>query len=258
LTRQIGIYNLSWSSGKALGFLIGGAMVAQFGATRSIACAALAYAAAALAVPRLARDAPPVAEVRSRGESMPLSERRAFLRATWIANGIAFGLGAVLNHHLPRLFVQRGADADRFGLLLGAIFAAQTTSFLLLARWRAWHYRLRLLLLVQAALAVLAVLFARATQMTMLLPLAVALGLGLGFCYQSSLYYSLHAPSGRGRQAGIHEASLGIAAALLPLAGGFWVRASGDLERPFWLAAATLMTSAIGTGVFVLLSRRRR
>ena len=41
-----------------------------------------------------------------------------------------------------------------------------------------------------------------------LLLLAPVFGLALGFLYQSSLYYSLHAPEGRGRQAGIHEASL--------------------------------------------------
>ena len=257
LTRQIGIYNLSWSSGKALGFLIGGTMVAHWGAAASIACGAIGYCTAAVTVPRLARDAPRVAEAASRGEALPLSQRRAFLRATWIANGIAFGVGAVLNHHLPRLFVERGIEADRFGLLLGTIFAAQTTSFLLLARWRAWHYRLRLLVLVQFALATLALCFAFATHLFVLFPLAIALGLGLGFCYQSSLYYSLHAESGRGRQAGIHEASLGIAAALLPLAGGLWVHLSGDLMRPFWLASATLLASSIATGGMVLRARRR-
>ena len=92
--------------------------------------------------------------------------------------------------------------------------------------------------------SVAVVMVASAGSFAGLLLLAPVFGLALGFLYQSSLYYSLHAPEGRGRQAGIHEASLGVFSATIPLLGGIAV-AGSRLAAPFYVATLAVTASLL-------------
>ena len=92
------------------------------------------------------------------------------------------------------------------------------------------------------------VMVASAGSFAGLLLLAPVFGLALGFLYQSSLYYSLHAPEGRGRQAGIHEASLGVFRATIPLLGGIAVVGS-RLAAPFYVATLA-ETASLLLGIY--------
>ena len=234
LTRR---FNISWSAGKGLGLLAGGALLGVVGAPGLAAIAAAVWLLAGLAVPPMARPGDHSNVVLQDTVHASPARRRAFLRSAWIANGVAFGVAATLNHHLPRLLLASGIEADGFGLFLGLVFFAQVFLFAVLGSQLGWRYRVAPLLVLQVVLMVAVIAVAHVRSIVALMFLAPVFGAALGFVYQSSLYYSLHAPRGRGRQAGVHEAVLGIAGATLPLIGGAVATSAGPVA-PFYVAAA--------------------
>jgi MFS family permease len=213
VTGNLGWFNIGWSTGKAFGFLIGGFLLAGLGFGPVFALAALGVvgagvlvmtvppkpeAASGNAAPRVPGDAShPTAADVSRGRA------RRFRLAAWIGNSVAFGIGAVLNTHYPEWLEELGRGEALFGTYLGLIFGAQTLTFAVLARFTRWRFR-------------------AAPQVAN---------------YFASLFYSVNTPAGRGRNAGAHEALLGLGAMILPVAGG-WAAAGLDrLEAPYLVAA---------------------
>jgi len=256
LSRGVRLFNLSWSTGKGTGFLVGGILLGALGASGLTLLASLSFLAAALLVPTLA--APSVHELRAEGtEPLPAPHvRRAFRNAAWLTNGLIFGVGATVNHHYPRILQELGEGSSRFGLTLGLIYLAQTLGFVLFSANTRWHYRLGGLVLAQWTVASLAVLLPAMGESMAALSLTPLLGLGMGFAYQSSLYYSLHAPEERGRWAGMHEASLGLASAGLPLLGGALAEAFGRARAPFEVAAASLLFASVFAWVTIRRAKR--
>ena len=154
----------------------------------------------------------------------------------WIANGAAFGLGATLNHHYPRLLVEFGWRPDVFGLFLGGIFLVQSLTFLVLRRHpHLWRFNRARLYGAQITMIV-AVLALPSADLPRVMVCAVLFGLGLGICYHSSIYYSLHAGTSRGRNAGVHESLVGVGSMLIPFLGGWLAKASGLLAAPYMVA----------------------
>jgi MFS family permease len=242
LSRDTRLINIGWSTGKGLGMLGGGLLLPVIGGEGLALAGATSWAICLAVVPAMARPG-------SHQESIDLDERRpahdrqrAFVRSAWVANGIAFAVVATLNHHLPRLLREGGIESERFGAFLGLVFFTQTAVFFFIGRMKWWPYRLAPLLGIQVVLAAAVLVVMRPSGFAMLLGLAPMFGVALGFLYQSSLYYSLHAPEGRGARAGMHEATLGVFSATIPVLGGAAVRGV-HLEAPFLVAAAAVLTS---------------
>ena len=96
---------------------------------------------------------------------------------------------------------------------------------------------------------------AMAVAVTLLAALGVGATLGLG--YYSSITYSLRTDTGRGRNTGLHEASLGGANFLLPLIGGALARASGRIQDPYVVAGILVVVGVAVQAGFLLRWRRR-
>lgn len=251
LTRR---FNIAWSAGKGLGLLAGGLLLGAIGPHGIAWLAAGAWLAAALALPAMPRPGDHSVVIHADPDRPGVERQRAFLRAAWLANGIAFGVTATLNHHLPKVLLAAGIEARGFGLFLGLVFLAQLLLFVLLGAHRSWRYRSVPLLAMQALLAVAVFMVPYSSSLPMLLLFAPVFGAGLGFAYQSSLYYSLHAPLGRGRQAGVHESVLGITGATIPLVGGAVAKAS-NAQAPF-VVAALVTTSVLVLSAYWLVRAR--
>jgi MFS family permease len=242
LNRMVRWLNASWSSGKGSGFLLGGVLLSAFGGAAPSVVAAAALLVAATVLPWMPRGGDHGRALREE-DTLPGEDiRTAFRRSAWIANGITFGVAATLNHHLPRLTLSYGMGPSAFGLFLGLVFLSQTALFVLVGHHRWWRYRGVPLLVLQGLVALLVLLIPSVRQLGWLLATAPLVGLCLGFAYQSSLSYSLHAPLARGRHAGIHEATLGVCSASIPLAGGALVSRAG-LLAPFFVAATAAVLS---------------
>jgi MFS family permease len=240
LARDTRLLNMGWSAGKGMGMLGGGLLLPWIGGEGLALVAGAAWLACFTLVPTMARPGSHHESVASDERRPGVQRQRAFLRTAWIANGLAYATAATLNHHLPKLLRETGIESERFGTFLGLVFLTQTLVFFVVGPRRSWHYRVLPLAAIQAVLVLATLAVVRPAGFTALLVLAPFFGLALGFLYQSSLYYSLHAPEGRGAQAGIHEATLGIFGAMVPLLGGFAV-AGGGLAAPFVVAAGAAL-----------------
>lgn len=266
LGRDVGRFNLSWSLGKGCGFLIGGLLLAAAGpeTTLTVSCMILFVMFFLLPLADTRLGPVEVLARRARGERVVESDLPdgtptpvpppevaldprvgLYRRIAWLANSTAFGLGATLTYHYPGWVALRGWSPRVFGTLLGLVYLTQTIVFaFLMHRPEAWRFRRgalygpQLVLLVAMAALPLAD-FARMGVS------AIAIGAGLGVCYCSSLYYSLLATAGRGRNAGTHEALIGVGSMLVPLLGGLLAKATGMAWAPYWTAAAAVGLSLV-------------
>lgn len=238
LGRSIGLFNILWSSGKGLGFLVGGFLLDTLGGDIALAFGAAISVAAGLWLPAdTGRDARPDAAATA----PPRADMGRFMKAAWLANFAAWGIGAVLNSQYPKL-VEGCADRElHFGILLGLIYLSQTLVFARLGRWSGWIGDARLLYVCEGAGALaIAALPWCACRWTAYL-LAPVFGASLGLCYVSSIYYSLRAGErNEGKWVGFHEAVLGSGNILVPILGGAVAAQSGFSPAPFLLAALVM------------------
>lgn len=237
LERDLGRFNLSWSVGKGAGFLLGGAILAALGPGSTFTLASCIAFAIFFVLPVQNGGAPPAAP-----PSPHHADPRAALyrRLGWVANCAAHGLGATLVYHYPRVISAHGWSPRAFGLFLGLVYLTQTVTFLVLMRrpelWRFQRWRLYIPQVLMAA-AVLSLPLAGPARLGVS---ALVFGFGLGICYCSSIYYSLLVHAGRGRNAGVHEALIGLGDMLVPFGGGFLARWLGLDWMPYATAAAAV------------------
>jgi MFS family permease len=244
MERALGLFNVTWSLGKAAGFAMAGWLAARAGLEVTLFIAASAALPILLFYPGNSGARP----ARLQGEARV--DRAAYLPMGYVANFIAFGVGTCFQNQFYKYLEDGGLGTiwkreTFFGLFLGVMFAAQTVMFFVLQRGRGWTYRRGLLYGSQAVVAAASVGITLFRNDWGILALAPLVGLGLGFAYASSIYYSLHGPSEHGKFAGLHEAVLGAGTFIVPLAGGWLADRTHDLRMPYWLAAAATV-AAIG------------
>jgi MFS family permease len=239
LERHLGRFNMSWSAGKSCGFLVGGTLVAAAGVGAAFTLASCIAFTIFFLLPGEVSARPPE-DFRDLHPQAPL-----FRRLAWVANSVAYGLAATLNHHYPRLVHEFGWSPHIFGICLGLVYVTQTLAFgALLLFPQVWRYR-RSALFVPQLLMLVAVVSLPFAGLGRVLVSALVFGCGLGICYYSSIYYSLHTLADRGRNAGVHEALIGLGSMTVPLIGGLVARELGALWAPYAVAGGAVALSLI-------------
>jgi MFS family permease len=254
LPKNLGGFNLSWSSGKGIGFALGGVLYAWrgFGLIAGLSAAAALAIAALLLSARRASPAVTGAAAMPAGSPVPTSpgvdpkRAAAFLAAAWIANGVSYGAVATLAYHYPKFLEAQGFRAAHFGFFLGTTYLSQTVVFAILLRTHAWHFRRVGLYLVHLVLALVLLVLPRVHAPAVQLALAPLIGAGLALAYYSSIYYSLHAAARPGGNTGRHEAIIGSGVLLAPPIGGWLATATGNLAAPYWLCAGLSVLAILG------------
>jgi MFS family permease len=243
LVHRMGLFNVAWSSGKMLGFWTAGHLAQAYGASSPLLIAALFEVIVLFSIPS---DRPAAAAA---GDVAPEEAPHEALRARYrlisrLANLVAFGVGATLNYQFPKRLFGIGLNAGDLGNFLGLVGLWQTVAFALLGWRRGWEWRPSFLIATLVAGMVSVGLLAWARGEALILACAPGIGIATGMAYSASLYHSLHASEGRGRNTGIHEALLGSGAFFLPLVGGALAHATG-LGAPYILCAAAFAVVAI-------------
>jgi MFS family permease len=260
VTGNLGWFNIGWSTGKAVGFAAGGFLLAGFGFQALFLTAAFAFLAVAALVVNLSRTraalpAAPAAPGSAPGPAVSPHTVHRFRLAAWTGNALAFGVGAVLNHHYPNWLTVHGRSEALFGSYLGLVFAAQTVTFAVLTRYSGWRYRAAPLLGSQVPLILVLLILPRLDAPAAILATAPLVGVGLGTAYFASIFYSVQDPSLRGRHAGVHESLLGVGSMILPVAGGWAAGATGHLVAPYLTAALAAVGGLLVQG-WLLFGRR--
>jgi MFS family permease len=221
LPARIGRFNVAWCTGFSLSGLTAGVLGQWAGYRLPLLLSALLGATAAGLY--LLRRFPEQEPAGSRGSpgAEPVSARvaDAYWKAALVLNFAAMGANVAMRYHVPT--VTGGARGALGGLFFTLLFGSQLVSFLLLGRWHGWHYR-RLPLMISVLMLGGGSLLCGLCSSTPALFGAgcVLTGAGCGLIYNSSVYYSVAAASGRGRRGGMHESAIALGAAAVPYVGG--------------------------------------
>ncbi len=242
LQARIGFYNISWSTGIMLGPFAAGTLFAVDYRYPYLLAAVVLTIMLVLHI-RVRRKAPAAATPSgpaSTAAEPPSAAAELFLGLAYLANFSSwFSIGAS-QALFPRLAVEISISPQRLGLLMALIGLANLAMFVFLSRTRRWHYDYRWLAVFQLLSLTGMGLLATAARTALFGIGFFLLGACAGMTYFSSLFYSLHGRSGKGRSSGYHEAILGMGVAFGPLAGGIAARWSG-LRAPYFLCGAVII-----------------
>jgi predicted MFS family arabinose efflux permease len=256
LTRLLGIYNVVWGSCSALSYFFGGWLFDHLGA-RSIFWLPTGVFALMLGLASWLAHRHPVSPQRSRRAEAPVRapeaaaflqpvSPRTFLRMAWLANPFAcIGLNTVLAM-VPGLARGLHLSTTGAGFFCSIWFFARLAAFIVLWRWKGWHYRFRWLLAAAAGLVAgfAALLIGR--EFLVLVLAQMMFGLSVGLIYYSSLFYSMDVGETKGEHGGLHEAAMGAGNCVGPA-----MAATALLLAPQTANAGAYAVSALLTAGFV-------
>ena len=267
--RAIRRFNVGWTIGKALGFLVGGVVFQRapgaclpLGAVLAAAVFLLLLLdrpAVAGGAPAPAPDAPPPSEPagppRPSGlPGPPQAVKRAYLLAALAANFAVWSALSTLQSLAPTLARSLGINPQEAGLLVFLALGAQGAVFFSLGGSGAWAYR-PLTLLVSTPVAALGLgLVLLAEGLPLAATGALLAGAAQAVTYAASVFYSLDSDHQRGLRTGVHEANLALAGAV-PMLGGWVADQAGALRAPLVVA---LVPCLIAAAVVALLLPRAR
>jgi len=241
LEKALGWFNVSWSIGKTLGFVVGAWLLTALSWQSAV------WMSVASALPILFFYPRDQARGAVEAHAGGVENRAVFRTLGYISNFLAFGVGNVFLNQFRKFLdatpVPGWEPAAFFGVFLGAVYGTQTLSFVVLQRGSGWTYRRGLLYFIQLLCGAAAIAVPFLTRDWQYFAAAAFIGVGLGFSNASSIYYSLHGPADHGKYAGLHEAILGAGSFLAPLAGGALADLTHDLRSPYWLAGGGMITA---------------
>lgn len=249
LSRTLSLFNLSWSAGIMLGTLLAGWMVLAGYAVPFVISAVLSFICLAVLI---ATPAGQTAETPSPPTVGSVSAEKAqlFLYLAWIGNFASWFCRGTIGATFPKLgltvlhFSQPVVSTIAFvpTLALCVMFAVARLS-------NRWQYHLRVLLLVEVGgIAGMLIAWRALTPFVFIIGFALT-GLCTAITYISSQAYALHGTSARrGKRSGLHEAVLGTAIIIGPLAGGY-LGEHFDLHLPFLACAVMFVVAMAAQGV---------
>ena len=239
LPKMIGIYNVTWATGGALGYFTAGVLIEKLGMT------SLFWLPFGLIVVELA-ILPFAAKLLKRETDLEVPEEliiaavrpadaKRFLRMAWIANPFSYVAINTVIPLIPSIADKLDLSTGMAGIVCSLWMFARLAAFAVFWQWTGWHYRFRWLAGSFGLMIVCFFGFLTAQSIGLLLVAQVGFGLSIGLIYYSSLYYSMNVTENRGSNAGFHEAMIG--------AGQFFGPALGA-------ATITLVPTAMGIGVW--------
>ena len=239
LPKMVGIYNITWAAGGAVGYFTAGMLIEKLG-MESVFWLPLGLTVIELAlIPCAARCLKKESDLQCYEAPLaPVSDptdTKLFLRMAWIANPFSYVAINTVIPLIPSIAEKLDLSTGMAGIVCSIWMFARLAAFAALWQWTGWHYRFRWLagsfmLMIFCFFGVLL-----SGSMGLLLIAQVGFGLSIGLIYYSSLYYSMNVTENHGSNAGVHEAMIG--------AGLF-------VGPAFGAAALYLVPTAIGIGAW--------
>ena len=244
LNRNIGLFNLAWTSGVVLGPVVAGVLwpLGPGVVFWSVGGVAMCGLLLILCTPSRVPGGGVVDEADDYERAHPLVN--ALLRLAWIAGFVAGAVSGLIRTTFPNLGLTIGYSWAAVGVLLAFPYLGQLIVFAVARTTDRWQNR-KWPLSASMMIAAVGVLCAYAFQAKAVYALAFVLcGSAQAAAFVSSQFYTLHGrKEGRGRMAGFHEAVIGAGFFVGPLIGGS-VAQYFSLRTPY-LAAAILCLAGI-------------
>ena len=223
LPKMVGIYNVTWAGGSAVGYFTAGILIEKLG------MASLFWLPLGLTVLELAL-LPFAARLLKKENDHPCQEAplttvgceahaKRFLQMAWIANPFSYVAINTVIPLIPSLAEKLSLSTGMAGIVCSLWMFARLAAFAALWRWTGWHYRFSWL--VGSFLLLIVCFFGllMSPSIGLLLVAQVGFGLSIGLIYYSSLYYSMNVKENQGSNAGLHEAMIGAGLFIGPAVG---------------------------------------
>jgi len=256
LIQKMALFNISWSTGLAIGPLIGGIL---FGMNFKLPFY-FAFFVSVFVLLILFYKTPKVSfatKSKSFTDKTFLSEDppdsfSLYIKISRMANFILCLCTGMVWYIFPKLGTQLQISPLFLGLLMFILSLSRVLTFYGLGRVHRWHYRIFPLVLFQLITAVGLIIIFIASSLPLFFLAFVFIGVGLGMTFSSSLFYSVNVASQKGPSAAIHETILMSGFLLGPLIGGA-VAQEFSLRAPYLVVAAIVVV-----GIFTQLLFQRR
>ena len=144
------------------------------------------------------------------------------------------------------------------GLFCSVWFFARFGAFVLLWKWRGWHYRFRWLLGSFAVLIASLATILISSQLWLVVLAQVLTGLAVGLIYYSSLFYSMDVGEASSEHGGLHEAFIGAGICVGPAAGAAALTLAPQSANVFAWAVSGLLVAGCGGLVWLRLVSHKR
>lgn len=251
MPNRLGIYNIVWGIGDAVGYFLSGWIVGSPNAI--LWSAGLLHFFQCLwmwmAPKKNVEEITPILEASYKKEPLPKNRKRAFMHIAWLGNSLAFLMGAGYYALVPQMQERLGLDPSFAIWLSCSLLLSRGLSFLLFWKWEGWHYHMGW---SQAALWLaplsLAIVFVT-TKIWLIFACLTLMGLASGLSYSASLYYSMDYGDQKGEHGGLHESILGIGIFAGPLIASIISMHYGVLGAQWTLVAVALILNIIGLGL---------
>ncbi|MFH1742885.1 MAG: MFS transporter [bacterium] len=249
LTRHLGLFNLSWSSGVPIGTVAAGYLfeirpALPFYVSAFMVLVTLFVIAHVPKQSTLHRDERISTAPAESPERRRRSGKRYFLYLAWLSMLASFFTIWNVRYQLPKRAIDAGMGEGEIALFLFVMSIAQLLLFLVLARSDAWQFRFRYIFLAHfmSAMSMLLVFFSL-SQLSLFIAM-ILFGVGNGIVYFSSLYYGMALQTVRGRNAAIHESTIG-AGFLLGAFGGGLLAEHWNLAMPYLFCLGLISLAAV-------------
>jgi predicted MFS family arabinose efflux permease len=223
LPKMVGIYNITWAAGAAVGYFTAGILIEKLGMA-SVFWLPLGLMAVELAL------LPCAAILLKKENDRPCQEEplttavfeadaKRFLRMAWLANPFSYVAINTVIPLIPSIAEKLSLSTGMAGIVCSFWMFARLAAFAVCWRWTGWHYRFRwlagsFLLLIVCFFGLL-----MSPSIGLLLIAQVGFGLSIGLIYYSSLYYSMNVTENQSSNAGLHEAMIGVGLFIGPAVG---------------------------------------
>ena len=250
LPRNVGIYNVVWSTGASSVYFVGGVLYETLGPNSIFWVSAIIYAGLYLIVlglgenpvhasaPAAPHDPEAVAFVQ------PVSPQ-AFLRMVWLAIPFSYIANTTIIAVIPGLAATLGFSTAEAGLFCSIWMFVRLGTFVLLWQWTGWHYRFRWLVGAFIGMTLGFGLLLLSTNLGILVAAQMVYGASVGLIYYSSLFYSMDVGETKGEHGGLHEAMIGVGMCLGPAVGALSLCIVPGLPNADVYAVTILLASGL-------------
>ncbi|HWD93955.1 MAG TPA: MFS transporter [Verrucomicrobiae bacterium] len=260
--HNVGVYNCTWALAGAIAYFVGGKLYDWLGHAAVFWVPAGIFAAQFAIAVWLGKQKVESREAKveshlpeEKAWHQPVPPKR-FLQMAWLANPFAYvGINTVIAV-MPGVGSRLGLSPTQVGLFCSVWWFARLATFVLLWRWRGWHYRFRWLLASFILLVASFVLLLLAGQIWMVVTAQVFFGFAVGLIYYSSLFYSMDVGGEtQGEHGGLHEAAVGAGIFAGPAVGAAALQFSPLHSSNGVFAVSGLLLAGLGALVALRLKK---
>ena len=244
LLRDLGNFNLSWTSATLIGPIFSGFVYGLHSRLPFVFAAALALTVFLIVWMSLQDEKIQLKDEEKYVPPEKSNSRMNLLYGAWVANFASFFVIANARYQFPKLARELNFSSHTIGLIIGCLGFALFSGFFILQKSDRWHSKASYLV-GSHALAAAGLLLICVSSKPLLFAFALILvGLSASVTIYSSQFYVVQLMKKKGKGTGLHESIVGAGALSGPILGGVAAQFAG-LRAPYLLCLVVLLVAVI-------------